>query len=183
VTTPLEEPSFYIPGPYDQPTGSTPASAPLSPIPQLTPAPARRRRTGLVVGLTIGAVVILAAAAVVVVFVVQSAGKMTVHGSMTIRDVSSITVNSDDGSTCAGKDGYDDLVGGAPVNITDSGTATVGLGQLDTGKYDSAHGCVLTWTVSGVPTGKGFYGIAIGHRAAIKIPEAQLHQQVPLTIG
>lgn len=126
---------------------------------------------------------VLAAAAIGVVFVVQAAGKMTVHGSMTIRDVSSIAVNSDNGSTCVGKNGYDDLAGGGPVSITDAGTATVGLGQLETGQYDSAHGCILQWTVTGVPTGKGFYGITVGHRAAIKVPEAEMHQTVALTIG
>lgn len=108
---------------------------------------------------------------------------MTVHGSMTILDTSSVSVSSTDGTTCSGKNGYDDLAAGATINITDSGSATVALGQLQAGKWDSTHGCVMTWSVSGVPTGKKFYGIAIGHRAAIKIPEAEMHQLVALTIG
>jgi hypothetical protein len=185
VNTPREEPSVYVAGPYDRPTGAIPT--PVTPAPRDMPWPVvaqpRKRRAGLIVGLSVAVVVVLAAAAGGTIYVLEAAGHMTVRGTVTIRDMSSVTVSSLDGVSCGGTDGYDDLAAGGAVNITDAGAATVAIGHLDAGKYDSAHGCVLPWTVSSVPTGKGFYGVAVGHRAAIKVPEAQMRQVVAMTIG
>lgn len=142
-----------------------------------------QRRTGVIVAVAVAGVVLLVAAVIAVTLVVRATSQMTVHGSVAIRDTSSISVSSADATTCGGNNGYDDLVAGAPVNITDAAGATVALGQLNAGRYDSTtHLCTLQWTVK-VPTGKKFYGVAVGRRPALKLAEAQMHQPVELSIG
>lgn len=129
------------------------------------------------------AVLVLAMAVAAVVWFFHSAGRMTVNGAITIRDASGMTVDSTSGDVCSGQSGYDDIAGGAEVNITDAGSATVALGQLQDGHYSTAQGCVFHWTVTDVPTGKKFYGVTIGRRPAIKLPEAQMRQLVALSLG
>jgi hypothetical protein len=155
----------YTLGSLTQPTGPAPG--------------ARKRRTGLIVGLTVAGVLVLAAAAVGVVLVVQAGSTMTVHGTVTIQAHAAGAAN---GETCSGHNDVADIDQGVEVQITDAGNATVALAALGPGKI-SGGACVFTWTAAKVPTGKGFYGITVGRRPSVKVPEAALHQDVPLSLG
>lgn len=83
-------------------------------------------------------------------------------------------------TTCSGWRGFDDIRGGTEVVVTDSAGKTLAVGQLQTGKAtgvtadDSATGCRLAFSISGVPSGVGPYGVEIGHRGVNHYPEGQL---------
>ncbi|MGK5737289.1 hypothetical protein [Micromonospora sp. URMC 103] len=94
-----------------------------------------------------------------------------------------------DGSTCAGAGGYDDIRPGAQVVITDNASATIALGKLDNGVIDgtlpgrTADLCKFTFSISGVPTGKGYYGVEVSHRGRVQYPEKELFGALSLTLG
>jgi hypothetical protein len=142
------------------------------------PPPGARRRTGLIVGLVIGGVVLLAAAAIGASLVLQ-AGKMTVTGTLTIPARSAGGV---DGDACSGHDDLNDIDQGTEVQITDAGSATIALTALHAGRLVGG-GCVFAWTANNVPTGKKFYGIVVGRRPGTKVPEAQMHQPIALSMA
>lgn len=145
----------------------------------LTRPAGRRRRTGLVVTLTVAAVAVLAGVALGLVLFLDAAGKVTVNGTVTIPAQAAGAV---DGDSCSGHDTFADVDKGTEVQITDAGNATVALTQLDAGRI-TGGGCTFTWTAKGVPTGKQFYGVQVGRRDPVKVPEAQLHQLVALALG
>lgn len=151
----------------------------LSSLTQPTgPAPGARR-TGLIVTLVITAVVVLAGLAVGIAVLLHSAGTMTVNGTLTIPAEAAGAVNGD---PCSGHDAFADIDKGAEVQITDAGNATIALTQLADGNITAA-GCTFRWTASNVPTGKNFYGVAVGRRPGTKVPEVQMHSLVALTVG
>lgn len=142
----------------------------------LTP---KRRRTGLVVWLVAAGIIVLAVAGVGAYVLLGRS--MTVSGVMVLTDLSSgVQVDSTDGVTCTGKGSYLDIQAGAEVTVTDAAGATVALGTLEAGHYDTAKGCVFSWKVS-VPAGKKFYGIEVGHRGVLRYSEAELRN--PLTMS
>lgn len=99
------------------------------------------------------------------------------------------------GPSCAGDGGFDDIAVGASVTVTDGSGTVVALGKVDTSNptdFDSdttsaggqrARGCNFTFTVTGVPPGKGFYGVEVSHRGAVKVAEADLADSINLTLG
>lgn len=93
------------------------------------------------------------------------------------------------GPTCAGRGGYDDIAVGAPVTITDPGGTVVGIGKVDTSiptgfsADKTPTSCDLKFAVSGLPAGKGFYGVEVSHRGAVKFKEADLAKSVELSLG
>jgi len=153
----------------------------LTNLTQPTGPGAPKRRTGLLAGLIAGSVVVLVGLAVGA-YVLFGRG-MTVSGVLVLTDQSSGIQVGQDGSTCTGTGAFQDITGGATVNITDAGSATVGLGALDAGRYDTTKGCVFPWKISGVPGGKGFYGIEVAHRGIVKFPEAEVRKPVSLTLS
>lgn len=98
------------------------------------------------------------------------------------------------GPSCYGDGGFDDITVGAAVTVTDAAGAVVGLGQVNSSNptdFDSTASeedqrpttCTLAFTVTGVPPGKGFYGVEISHRGAVKFSEVALGEPVELSLG
>jgi hypothetical protein len=115
---------------------------------------------------------------------------LEVSGSLVIRTQSWST-------DCTGGRGYEDVTAGAQVTVTDGAGAVIGLGQLlaptftpDSGippnpEIGSQWGvCGWPFVVTNVPAGRGFYGIEVAHRGAVRYPEADLTSRpVQLRLG
>jgi hypothetical protein len=169
----------YIPG--SEPTRGpdvpiTPPSPqqPVSPPPQYAPIlPPRKRRTGLIVGLVVAAVVVLVGAGVVVlgltghtpISVPGVSRGFQVRGMLTVANCDSL--------------GYDDIQAGTEVTITDESGKVLAVGKLNGG---AAH-CNFPFVIDNVPPGEKFYGITISHRGTLHYTEAQMRQELDLTLG
>jgi hypothetical protein len=120
----------------------------------------------------------------------------TTHGTLTLTS----TINSDGyadsisgsastlanttGETCSGNGGYDDLIPGAQVKVSDASGKTLALGRLDPGKYDAQLGtCTFTFTVPGTPAKQAFYGVMVSHRTGPQFTYTQMKAGPSLTIG
>jgi hypothetical protein len=98
-----------------------------------------------------------------------------------------------DPPTCEGQDGYDDLKVGARVVISDAGITTIAVGSVtesipitewDDGLEDyRASACTLRFLVTGVPAGKGYYGVEVSERGRVDFSEAEMRKELELTIG
>lgn len=158
----------------------------------------RRPRPWLVPALIATATVALVAlTAAVVIFNFRSddtssadtppvGGTITVTGTVTLDDNFYWGLVAGD-KGCFGRDGYDDLVGGASVVVTDASGTTVGVGQLRTGlavvgSDNRASVCNMGFSVYNVPTGKGFYAIEVSRRGKVTFHEAELASPVQLAI-
>lgn len=89
-------------------------------------------------------------------------------------------------SGCQGSGGFSDIAQGTAVTVSDSTGATIALGRLDHGRNDGSLGramCSFTFTVAGVPAGKGFYGVEVSHRGRVQYTEAELSRPLKLTLG
>lgn len=177
-------PPPYIPG-YSQ-----------QPMPPSAPEPPRRSRA---VPILVAAVVVLLAGVAALAFVLISNRAKPAAGNSTGAPAAAATFSvtgtmelkagqfiSDDNQSCRGQDGYDDLTMGASVTITDASGTVVALGEVNSMHNDDgmAGACDLGFKVDGVPAGKGFYGVEVSHRGAVKEPEAELKAgSVQLTIG
>jgi len=153
-------------------------------------APPRRRRTGLVVLLLILGVLVVAGgtAAAVLAFVGKPAGSgpatFTVTGQLILRDSPGV-LNLDD-VHCKGMNGYEDVDGGTEVTVQDNTGAVIAVGVLEQGKMIGSgltRQCGFDFTVTGVPAGKGIYGVGVGHRGVQHFNEADLHGTVRLGLG
>lgn len=120
----------------------------------------------------------------------------TTHGTLTLTSTinldgyadniagSAATLANTTGETCSGAGGYDDLIPGAQVKVSDASGKTLALGQLDPGKYDAQLGtCTFTFTVPGTPAEQAFYGVMVSHRGAPQFTYAQMKTGPSLTIG
>lgn len=132
----------------------------------------------------------------------SSRGSITVHGTITFTgDDDAIAhvaptpdgvevgaaVEADDGYTCEGTGGYDDMVDGSQVVISSDAGKTLGLGAIVgdgvfTG-YDNDGACTMGWVVKGVATTEKFYNIKIGHRDGPKWTLADLKHGPALSLG
>jgi hypothetical protein len=167
----------------------TTGSIPVQPQP---PAPQPPQRTGLLAAVLV-VVVLVAAAAGVGGFLLLRSGKTPVEavkaatGPGPYRITGSVSLaRGYDGasSACYGKGGYADIRAGAQVVISDSAGATIAVGSLDAGTVTSGRGCVLPFSVPGVPSGKGFYGIEVSHRGVLKYNESEfVTRNLELTLG
>lgn len=96
-----------------------------------------------------------------------------------------------DGTNILGtRTGYDDLIAGAPVVVTDAAGMTVAIGKLGAGVPDIRPElnqylkvCTMRFTVTEVPAGRGFYGVQIASRDLVQYPEQRLAEPLTLTIG
>jgi len=107
-----------------------------------------------------------------------------VSGTLTLAEGQFIT--TDDIGGCRGQGGFDDLALGAAVTITDASGAVVAVSQLSgMNAGDGMQGtCELAFSVPNIPAGKGFYGVEVSHRGAVKYEEAKLKAgPVELTVG
>lgn len=108
---------------------------------------------------------------------------ITVHGTMTLDAFGSETV---DGVTCGGSDGYDDIVAGADITITDASGKVVGSGHLPQGSAtmgedDEIKRCVFDWKVKNVLLASKFYKVSIANRDAPTQTRKQMRHSVDLT--
>ncbi len=93
------------------------------------------------------------------------------------------------GPLCAGSGGYKDIAIGAPVSVTDAAGTVVALGEISDSipkgfsEAETPTSCELRFSVGKVPAGKGFYGVEVSHRGAVKFDEASLAEPVVLTLG
>lgn len=111
----------------------------------------------------------------------------TVTGTLLLDDANGFDWTSATG--CFGVGGYEDVRAEAPVTITDGAGATVGLAKLKQGILETApgasaaHACKFTFTVTDVPTGKGFYGVEVARRGTVQYPEQKMFGALSLTLG
>lgn len=108
-----------------------------------------------------------------------------VAGTLIIYD--SFTWSSETG--CVGTGGYDDIHAGTQVVITDSAGVPIALGKLDEGELEGrvpgviSDICRFTFSISQVPTGKGFYGVEVGHRGGVQYSEQEIFGALSLTVN
>ncbi|AGL19474.1 hypothetical protein [Actinoplanes sp. N902-109] len=121
----------------------------------------------------------------------RTAATMVVRGELTLGP-GDFTVYAQTqgmtGETCAGTGGFSDIAEDAPVTVTDATGTVVGVGKVIGSRpagYDGTRNtqCVLLFSVSKVPTGRGFYGVEVSHRGAIRYAEADLAKDVQQTLG
>jgi hypothetical protein len=63
-------------------------------------------------------------------------------------------------ANCQGSGGYDDIVIGAPVTVTDPSQKIIALGRISNGSVNATTGeCALNLFVPNVPEGYEFYGV------------------------
>lgn len=108
-----------------------------------------------------------------------------VAGNLTLSSSAAFKLDGDLG--CMASSGYDDIVTGGQVVVSDGGGKTLGLGALAAGIVKTTDAlnwsCVFSFTVPKVPAGGAFYKVAVGHRGAIQFTETDLKSGVALTLG
>lgn len=132
-------------------------TTPQSPAPYYgyQPPPPKRRIGGWIV---LGVVVVLAVVSVTLaatgVFSLNKTpaaqvvpATFDVHGTVTL--------------SCPGCPGYSDLDSGAQVEILDRANTVLAVGAVDAN--NDVFSRTFTFTVRGVPTGKGMYGVHVGN--------------------
>ncbi len=101
---------------------------------------------------------------------------------------------STEGAPCEPLRGYSDMREGAQVVVSDASGTTLALGTLGQGVIDARQGadmhdpierlsarCVFTFSVPGVPAGRQFYRLNLGHRGAPQYTEQELRSGPSLT--
>jgi len=105
-------------------------------------------------------------------------GMVTVPGDMTLYD--DLYDYMDEGDSCLGVDGYDDMEPGAQVKATADGN-TVGISELLIGEVTDGA-CVFPFIIE-VEEGHKFYDIEVARRGAIAYAEDELSDGIYLTLG
>ena len=149
----------------------------------LYPPPRQRRRLPafVIVLLTLG-VVIIAALGGYLIYRGTRPAPVTIDGSVTLSS------GIDGGSTCQGKDGFDDIREGTTVVVHDSAGKVIATGELSAGVgeemvADMALSCRFAFSVRDVPRQK-FYGIEVSHRGTVTFTAAQVENgDVALSLG
>lgn len=177
-------PAYEIP---PAPVNSGPTYPVMTPQPYV-PVPAKRRRVWP--WAAVAAVLVVVGWGVAIGAIVNSdepapAAAPAVEATVTVTGKVVLTLGqfvwNDEPSFCAGEGGYDDIVVGAPVAVTDSAGTVVALGKLsnpvpqrDPDNRQRALACRMSFEVTGVPAGLGFYGVEVSHRGVIRKQEAEL---------
>lgn len=159
---------------------------PIEPMPASIPGNNTARS---IVPWVIVAVVALLAIAMVTTAVasMRVAGRAVMPDTITISGIIMLTDDSGFtghtlGSSCYGDGGYDDLVSGASVTVYDSGDAIIGRGNIDASNFNGSS-CVLSFEISKIPSGKGFYQVEVSHRGKISADETDLENGTLYFIG
>ena len=98
----------------------------------------------------------------------------TINGTLALGPGQFVPV---DGTSCAGTPAHADLTVGAVVTVTDAQGGVLGTGRIAALQLDgtgSAGSCDLKFQVSGIPIGKGSYGVEVAHLGATRYDEAKL---------
>lgn len=163
-----------------QPLGS-PAAPVTGQLPTHQPTtvpPPRRGRTGLVVALVLASL-ILVGGGTVLAFALTHRGPAATSKAQTQTFTATGTVTVTGG--CESIGGYGDITDGTQVVLTDGAGKTVSVGTL--ASTHSSTVCSYTWTLTGIPVGERFYGIAVARRGVLQITEGQLRTGVDIHIG
>jgi hypothetical protein len=89
-----------------------------------------------------------------------------------------------DAKSCSGTGGYEDIVDGAQVTITNESGTVIGTGNLERSENIDAA-CRFYFTVPNLPIAK-FYGIEVSHRGQVRYSHEQLQGEnwnVSLDLG
>lgn len=105
-----------------------------------------------------------------------------VSGTMSLIDPSGYYTDGagNNGDGCFGTGGYNDIVQGAGVVVSDDAGNTLALTALGLGVIDDS-GCTFPFSTK-VPGGERFYGVTVTHRGTIKESESELGS-IALTLG
>jgi hypothetical protein len=87
-----------------------------------------------------------------------------VAGALTLIDAGNQNLG---GGACQGSGGYDDIVEGAQVVVSDASGTTIAVGALGGGARDSSVECVFPFTIVGVPDAPGPFNVEVTHRGTI----------------
>lgn len=139
------------------------------------PQPAKsKRRWGL--WAAIAALALIAGAAA---YWFLFAGDLTVRGKLVLTGSSEVYAGN---TNCRGIKGYDDIRQGAQITVTDATGAVIAIGALGAGEA-TGKACEFSFTINGVPSGEGFYGIEISHRGVLRYAEGDLDGPLTLSLG
>lgn len=103
-------------------------------------------------------------------------GTMTIIGNGGDLDWTDLAV----GEECEGDGGYDDIAGGAQVQVSDESGTTIGTAQLETGEITDLYQgeiptCTWRFTVPDVGDAK-FYEVEVSHRGGIKYSQEEMEK-------
>ncbi|WKU04143.1 hypothetical protein [Micromonospora sp. HUAS LYJ1] len=111
---------------------------------------------------------------------------LLVRGTFTLEQ--STFTWSEKNRICAGVGGHDDIARGTRVIITDAAGVHLAVGKLDVGQpvidptdATRATSCLFPFTISGVPSGKGIYGVQVSRRDKVQFDEVDLGK--PISLG
>jgi hypothetical protein len=114
----------------------------------------------------------------------RSSSTRAISGSLVLRGEDGIAVG-DDGDTCAGKRGFDDLRQGTEVVVRNGKSEVLARGELGPGEVTehglgesfgegpSARECTFSFVVAEVPDAP-FYAIAVGGRGELTYSRADM---------
>jgi len=174
---------------------------PPQPPPTAAPSATPKHRTWLIV--LLAALVTALAAALGFVLLrptsqdpqasTPTAALLTAHGELQLDGVPADNPPGTRivGAPCsATKAGYSDIRYGAQVKVTDAAGAVVGVGSLgrgvfmvDPGLGDPFRLCAFPFSVVDIPGGRGPYGVEVSHRGIVLFAEADLADEITLTLG
>jgi hypothetical protein len=113
-----------------------------------------------------------------------AADSNAVTGTLTLHDQASFG-SMQSGDSCQGSDGYDDIVSGAQVVVSNDSGSVLALSQLDDGVADGSGNCVFNFAIDKVPR-SNFYRFEVSHRGQLDYSYQQLSSagfSVAMTLG
>ncbi|WP_351232189.1 hypothetical protein [Streptomyces sp. NPDC002133] len=162
-------------------TPPLPAPAPPQTRPSLaTRIGGMRPATALAVGAVAGAALVALAWVGTTIDFADDPDTFTTTGGIFLMDPEGFT---DDGGSCTGDDGYDDLDVGTEVTISDASGTVVAADSLTTGEVVGTS-CLFKFTVHGIPAGSKLYRVEVSHRGDLTKTEAELRKgDIAFTLG
>jgi hypothetical protein len=150
-------------------TAWTPPIEPPTPPMPAPPRP-RRRRSAFLLGVAALALVGVSVLATVLLMSGSKPKPLHAVGVMTlVGDSTNVTA---DGGSCHGIGGWNDIMAGAQVTVTDAAGSTVAITQLSEG-IGTTDSCDFDWSAQ-VPAGAKFYGVEVAHRGRVQFTPQQL---------
>lgn len=107
----------------------------------------------------------------------SAAEVMTVSGYLDL--ISGSIYEDDEGVTCWGAEGYDDLAAGGQVTVYNSTDEAIALGALDTGQVVVTKGmmtadpCRFPFTIEDVPADGSIFAIEVTHRGQVNFEKSE----------
>jgi hypothetical protein len=176
----------------------TPPPEPVFRLDDMT-TPRRRRKGGLIGAGVAGVLTLMAGTGLAVWFIASpssttnattppaaatAAGAREAIGTVVLQH-SQFKWNGLADTTCQGRQGFADIAGGAQVTVTDASGKVLAIGALwrgtasgitssDVNGLPQAETCTLPFSVPGIASGAGPYGVEIAHRGIVRFDEGNL---------